>query len=305
VTRSGRLARVRLALIANPHSGTAPEPAELEARLRTGGAEVTSVSIEAIADEEDGDLEDGAVAALTAAGPLDRIVIAGGDGSIGPAALCAATIGVPLAVVAVGTANDFARAKDLPLDLDEACALARDPAAKIAHAELGLAGARPFVNAAAAGLSVRAAHAAKPHKSRLGPLAYTLGALKAGISAPTLHCAIACDGDERYAGDAWQVVVAVTGAFGGGSEIGGTRVGDDRLDVAVIPAGSRIGLVRRAYGMRAGHLTEQAGVTHERGATIELELDGNQSFNVDGETCRCEPAHFSLHDGGFDLVTGS
>ena len=118
---------MRLALIANPHSGTAPEPAELEARLRADGADVTSVSIEEIADEDDGDLEDGAVAALTAAGAPDRIVVAGGDGSIGPAALCAAQLGVPLAVIPVGTANDFARAKDLPLDLDEACALARDP----------------------------------------------------------------------------------------------------------------------------------------------------------------------------------
>jgi diacylglycerol kinase family enzyme len=295
---------VRLALIANPHSGTAPEPAELEARLRADGAEVTSVSIEEIADEEDGDLEDGAVAALTAAGPPDRIVVAGGDGSIGAAALCAARVGVPLAVVAVGTANDFARAKDLPLDLDDACALARDPAAAIAHAELGLAGERPFVNAAAAGLSVAAAHAAKPHKSRLGPLAYTLGALKAGISAPTLHCAIACDGDDRYAGDAWQVVVAVTGAFGGGSEIGGTR-DDGLLDVAIVPAGSRAGLVRRAYGMRAGRLTAQDDVTHERGAVIDVEISGHPTFNVDGETCRCEPGHFTLHEDGFDVVTPS
>ncbi len=296
---------MRLALIANPHSGTAPEPADLEARLRTGGAHVTSVSIEDIADEEDGDLEDGAVAALTAEGRPDRIVVAGGDGSIGPAALCAAQIGVPLAVVPVGTANDFARAKQLPLDLDEACALARDPSATITHAELGLAGERPFVNAAAAGLSVAAAQAAKPHKSRLGPLAYTLGALKAGVTAPTLHCTIASDGRETYKGDAWQVVVAVTGAFGGGSEIGGTREDDGLIDVAVVPAGSRAGLVRRAYAMRAGRLTGQDDVPHERGRVIDVEIDGHPTFNVDGETCRCEPGHFTLHDGGFDVVVAS
>ena len=303
--RSGRLARVRLALIANPHSGTAPEPADLETRLRAGGAEVTSVSIEEIADEQHGDLEDGAVAALTAGGRPDRIVVAGGDGSIGPAALCAARIGVPLAVIAVGTANDFARAKHLPLDLDAACALASDPAATIAHAELGLAGERPFVNAAAAGLSVAAAHAAKPHKSRLGPLAYTLGALKAGVSAPTLRCEIACDGETRYTGDAWQVVVGVTGAFGGGSEIGGTDDDDGLIDVAIVPAGSRAGLVRRAYGMRAGRLTGQDDVPHERGRVIEVAIDGHPAFNVDGETCRCEPAHFALREGGFDVVTAS
>ncbi|MDQ3723924.1 MAG: hypothetical protein M3376_12885, partial [Actinomycetota bacterium] len=170
---------MRLALIANPHSGTAPDPADLEGMLGAGGATVSYVSIEQIADRDGGDLVDGALDALTADGAPDRIVVAGGDGSVGPAALCAGRLGVPLAVIGVGTANDFARAKDLPLDLSEACALARDPAARIAHAELGMAGNRPFVNAAAAGLSVAAAHAAKPHKSRLGPLAYALGAAHA------------------------------------------------------------------------------------------------------------------------------
>ena len=296
---------MRLALIANPRSGTAPDPADLEELLGADGAAVSYVPIEQIADKDGGDLQDGAIDALTAAGAPDRIVVAGGDGSVGPAALCAARLGTPLAVVAVGTANDFARAKELPLDLGDACALARDPAAATCRAELGMAGNRPFVNAAAAGLSVVAAHAAKPHKSRLGPLAYAIGALRAGLTATPLRCTVTCDGKRRAAGRAWQVVVAVTGAFGGGSEIGGTRDDDGLLDVAVVPAGSRLGLVRRAYGMRAGRLTAQSDVTHARGATIELEIEGTQGFNVDGETCRCEPAHFTLQDGGFELVTSS
>lgn len=296
---------MRLALIANPHSGTAPDPAQLEELLAADGATVSYVSIEQIADKDGGELVDGALDALRADGDPDRIVAAGGDGSVGPAALCAAKLGIPLAVIAVGTANDFARAKDLPLDLEEAAALARDGAAPAVLAELGMAGDRPFVNAAAAGLSVVAAHAAKPHKSRFGPLAYAIGAVRAALTATPLRCTVTCDGERRAAGRAWQVVVAVTGAFGGGSEIGGTRVGDGQLDVAVVPAGSRAGLVRRAYGMRAGKLTDQSDVTHERGGEIELHIEGNQSFNVDGETCRCEPAHFTLHDGGFELVTRS
>ena len=294
---------MRLTLIANPRSGTAPDPAELAALLAAGGAVVSCVSIERIADERSGRPEDGALDALRAEGDPDRIVVAGGDGSIGAAALCASGLGVPLAVVPVGTANDFARAKELPLELDEACALAADPRAATARAELGMAGARPFVNAAAAGLSVDAARAASRHKSRLGPLAYALGAVRAGITAKPLRCALACDGERRFAGRVWQIIVGVTGAFGGGSEIGATRAGDGLLDVAIVPAGSRVGLVRRALGMRAGRLTEQDDVGHERGAVVELRISGSPTFNVDGETCRCDPARFTLHEGGFQLVT--
>jgi diacylglycerol kinase family enzyme len=297
---------VRLALIANPRSGTAPDPEQLVALLARDGADVSYTPIEQIADEDGGDLEAGALDALQAAGAPDRIVVAGGDGSVGPAALCAAQLGVPLAVIAVGTANDFARAKRLPLDdLDAACALARDPRATTARAALGMAGGGPFVNAAAAGLSVVAAHAAKPHKSRLGPLAYAVGALKAGVTATPLRSAITADGRHAYDGRAWQVVVGVTGAFGGGSEMGVTRSDDALLDVAVVPAGTRAGLVRRAYGMRTGSLTGQSDVVHERAAVVEVEVGGHPAFNVDGETRRCEPAHFTLHPGGFELVTTS
>jgi len=298
-------ARVRLALIANPRSGTAPDPDELTALLAADGADVSHTPIEAIADEGGGELRPGALDAISAAGRPDRIVVAGGDGSIGAAALCAAQLGVPLAVVAVGTANDFARAKALPLDLEAACALARDERAATAPAELGMAGSRPFVNAAAAGLSVAAARAAAPHKSLLGPLAYAVGAARAAITATPLRCVVACDERRCFEGRAWQVVVGVTGAFGGGSEIGATRADDGLLDVAVVAAGSRAGLARRAYGMRSGRLTAQAGVTHERAAVIAVELTGRPAFNVDGETCRCEPARFTLRPGGFAVVTSS
>ena len=301
--RSGRLPDVRLALIANSRLGTARDPGDLEALLAADGAEVAYVPIDEVADGDGGGVEDRALDALTAAGAPDRIVVAGGDGSIGPAALCAAKLGVPLAVLAVGTANDFARTKDLPLDLDEACALARDARAATTRAELGMAGGRPFVNAAAAGLSVAAARAARPHKPRLGALAYAVGALRAGLTAAPLACTVACDGERRFTGRAWQIVVGVTGAFGGGSEIGGTRTGDGLLDVAVVPAGSRLGLVRRALGMRTGRLTAQADVPHERAAVVEVQIDrGPASFNVDGEPCRCEPPRFRLRPPGFELV---
>jgi len=300
--------KVRLALVANPKSGTAPEPAHLAALLAQDGAQVSVTPIQEIRADEEGGLDEAGLRAVADAMSIDgaapdRIVVAGGDGSIGLAALVAADMGVPLAVVPVGTANDFARALDVPMDLEEACALARDPRAATRHAELALAGERPFVNVAAAGLSVIAAREARPHKSRLGPLAYAVGAIKAAATAKPLRCKVRCDGAVTYDGRAWQVVVGATGAFGGGSEIGGTSPDDGLLDVAIVPAGSRLGLVRRAYGMRAGRLTKQSDITHDQASAIEVDVDGRKAtFNVDGEVCRCDPAHFALRRGGFEVV---
>lgn len=284
--------RVRLALAVNPRSGTRTDALRINRLLERGGARVAQLTMDDLARP----MPHG----------VDRVVIAGGDGSIGVAARAAHATGVPLAVVPTGTANDFARALGLPTDLDRACELAADPGAATRHHEVGTVGARgdelPFVNAATAGLSAVASRYAAPHKPSLGSLAYALGAVQAGLSAPPLPCRVHCDGTERFAGDVWQVVVAVTGAFGGGSDIGGTRHDDGELDVAVVPAGRRAALLRRAYGMRRGRLTAQPDVGHHRGRVVELTLPDRTPFNVDGDLRECHPPRFALLPGGVEVV---
>ena len=138
-----------------------------------------------------------------------------------------------------GTANDFARALGVPLDVEAAVALAgrADPARR--PVDVALAGDRAFVNAASAGLSVLAARHAHDLKPRLGPVAYAVGALRAGVTARPVRVRVRVDGEEAFAGEAWQVIVAGTGAFGGGAELEVADQADRRLDVAVLRAGPR------------------------------------------------------------------
>ena len=91
---------------------------------------------------------------------------------------------MPLAVIPGGTANDFARANGIPLDPRAAAELAasRQRAAALELARLSTG--RPFVNVASAGLSSVAARRAQPLKSRFGPLAYGIGAVRAAASGP-------------------------------------------------------------------------------------------------------------------------
>jgi len=276
---------MRVALIANTASGSGQGPgvATITAELRGRGAEVSVHDI-------------CAPAAALAGGP-ERIVVAGGDGSVGLAAALAAGARVPLAVIPTGTANDFARALALPSDVEEACALAADPSAATRFVDLAHADDVPFVNAASAGLSVRAAGRAVPLKRLLGPLAYAAGALHAGLTAQPLECRVAIDGAETFSGRAWQVTVAGTGAFGGGSAVDAADERDGLLDVAVFVAGPRVGLVRRAWGLRTGGIAEQDAVHHARGRAVEVSAPRGTRFNVDGELHDLgTPAHFRTGD---------
>ncbi|HSD78409.1 MAG TPA: hypothetical protein VLA98_13440, partial [Solirubrobacteraceae bacterium] len=181
-----------------------------------------------------------------------------------------------------------------------AAALAAGARPRLRRVDVARAGDRAFVNAASAGLSVHAARRAHGLKARLGPLAYAVGALRAGLTARPLHVAVAVDGRDAFTGAAWQVIVAGTGAFGGGAELDAADPQDRRLDVAVLEAGPRPALVRRAWGMRAGGLASQRGVRHARGTRVEVR--GAATFNVDGEVLRLDPASFTTGDEHVEVV---
>jgi diacylglycerol kinase family enzyme len=256
-----------LALLANPDSG-AGESERVAELLAADGAEVRTF---AISDWRD-----------AASAGADRIVVAGGDGSLGCAAEAASEAGVPLAVVPTGTANDFARRRDLPSELEEACALAARGGHRI-PLELAHAGTRPFLNVASAGLSPAAAEEAEDLKGRMGALAYPAGAVKAGATAQPIAVTVLCDGELLYEGAAWQVSIASSGAFGGGVELAADQM-DGRLDVVVIEGSGRARLVRYAVGMTTRSLEDQEGVRTSRCERVELRLaDGEETLNVDGE----------------------
>jgi diacylglycerol kinase family enzyme len=283
---------VRLAFAANRASGGGLDPEPLAAAMRAAGAEVAVFGCEPDQLER-----------AEAWGP-ERIAVAGGDGTVGACAELAGRLGVPLAVVPTGTANDFARVNELPEDPRAAAELAATGTDTRAL-ELGRLGdGRPFVNAASAGLASVAARRAQPLKPRLGPLAYFVGAVRAAATADPLRCRVRVDGEPVHDGGAWQVIVAISGAFGAGSGVGATRPDDGALDVVVIPAKSRVTLARRAWGLRRQTIAEQRAVDHHRGTVAELDLPPGTEFNVDGELRDHGLDRVTVEPGAFALVVG-
>src|SRR5829696_4183027 len=281
---------MRVALIANRASGSGLAPAPLVRAMEGKGAEVALYGCEAA------DLE------RAAADAPERLAVAGGDGTIASVADLAGRLGVPLGVIPGGTANDFARAAGLPLDPIEAAELAATGTA-LRGFELGRLGdGRPFVNVASAGLASVAARRAAPLKPRLGPLAYLIGAVRAAATAAPLRCTVRADGSPVFEGAAWQVILAVTGAFGAGSGIAAADPSDGVLDVAILPAGSRLGLARRAWGLKRQTIAEQRGVEHHRGSIVEVDVPAGTEFNADGEVRRAGLDRVTVEHDAYALV---
>jgi diacylglycerol kinase (ATP) len=282
-------AAATVALVANERSGDGGAAATAE-RLRSLGAEVRSFGLDRLEE--------------AVASGADRVVVAGGDGCIARVASVAGAAGIPLAVIPVGTANDFARRLGVPDEPDAACRLAVR-GSRLRSLELGwMNDERPFVNVASAGLPAPAARRARGWKKRLGPLAYAAGALSAGVSAEPLTCLVECDGRELLAGEAWQVTIAASGAFGAGSTVEEADPGDGALDVLAVEAGSRLGLIGLAYRLRTGGVTGHPRAFHARCERAEVQVPDATHFNVDGELVEAGEARFTVVRDAFRLIAG-
>ncbi len=276
-----------VALLANPDSGSG-EAHEVADCLRAHGLEVREF-----------ELHEASEAAATSP---DAFVVAGGDGSLACVAAPAARAGIRLAIIPTGTANDFARELEIPLDLSEACRIAAE-GTRVRPLDVGRMGDRPFLNVASTGLPPAAAEHADGLKERLGPLAYAVGAARAGLEEDPFDCTVRCDDSEIHTGAVWQVTIACSGAFGGGSSIE-TELSDSKLDVVVIEAGSRLKLAQHAYGMRRGGIGEQEGVTKVRCSDVEVELEGVVAWNVDGELVESGTTEFRVDPDAVEVVVG-
>jgi YegS/Rv2252/BmrU family lipid kinase len=172
------------------------------------------------------------------AGQVDVLLVFGGDGTVHEVAN-----GLPLgggdgplvALLPAGTGNDLARALGLPPD--PVAAAGELAAARPRRLDLLDCGPRRAANGINAGFAAAATDVlSRRVKRALGPAAYLVGGLRAGIRPPTWPARVEVDG-RVVEGDALAVVVGNGGSFGGGRWlIPDADVGDGLLDVLVVPA---------------------------------------------------------------------
>lgn len=238
------------------------------------------------------DLED----ALAAARDGDGVaIVLGGDGSLHAVVTVLDDLGladeVALALVPMGTGNDFART----------IGMSSDPAA--AAGQLLAARARPVdlirddegrvvVNAAHVGVGAEASVAAKPWKKAFGRIGYAVGAIVSGATTEGIEATVTVDGHRVPSrGRILQVAIGNGRFLGGGAEaLPGADPSDGLLDVAISWADSRASRVGYAWLMRRGRHPQRDDVAYLQGRHVEV--TGEPSLgNVDGEVCEAAPTH--------------
>jgi diacylglycerol kinase family enzyme len=212
-----------------------------------------------------------------------RLVIGGGDGTIRTAAQAVAGSGGELAVLPLGTRNHFARQLGIPLDLDEAAALAATGAAR--PVDVGDAGGEVFVNNASAGAYVDLVH--ERERTRLPgvvALVYGAGAALARLRARAF--ALAIDGDRTTIATPLLFVGNNRYQVPDGNPTERTSLDGGELSVYALAPLSRTGLLVAALRILAGRPRMHHDFGLDRLAR-EVVIDGRGELAItfDGEAC--------------------
>lgn len=213
---------------------------------------------------------------------LTAIIAAGGDGTVNEVLNGLDDSDVPLGILPVGTANDFARQTGIPLDVDHAMdvILRREPTRVDT---LSLNGRR-FLNVSTGGVGAEAtADTPAEAKESLGMLAYAItGARKLRELAPR-RARVTGPGFEH---DGEFVLFAVGNArlTGGGVAIAPrATITDGLLDFCLVEPMPRAEFARLALRIRRGEHLDHPGVRYAQLPWVTIAGDDLISVNVDGE----------------------
>jgi diacylglycerol kinase (ATP) len=223
-----------------------------------------------------------AIAAAAAKRGVDVVAAAGGDGTVNEVVNGLDGYDVPLGIIPLGTANDFARQVGIPADADHAMdvILQRKPR-RLDTASLN---GRRFLNVSTGGVGAEAtAETPAELKESLGPLAYAISGLRKLADFRPQYARFSGDGFE-YEGEFLMFAVGLTRSTGGGTMVTPmASATDGLLDLCVIEAMSRGDFARMALRVKRGEHVGQEGVQYVQVKSVTIDARDAISVNVDGE----------------------
>ncbi len=293
---------MRICLIFNPQAGTAERIKDFLLHLTSDyRCELRPTSREHGAS---------AIASEAAQEGFDRIVVAGGDGSVNEAinGIAPHFDAVELGVLPFGTGNDLARSLGiLPEDMEAACRFAFGPhVAAIDVVKVSSDHGKSYcVNAANGGVGGRVSIDVRAEdKQRWGPMAYWMTSLSRLIDLQEFSVSMQLD-DHTMDFTTLGLAVANGRYVGGGFPIAPRALlNDGLLDVTVLPVLPMFELMAAGLNFTLGREHRDARVQHYRARRVRIHAEPDMPFSIDGETVVRMDATFEALPLALRVVVG-
>ncbi len=248
-----------------------------------------------------------------------NIITVGGDGTLnevvngifsGNASL---STEISLALIPVGTGNDWGRMFGIPLDYEKAARIISDDKSML-H-DVGLISyfngdkreQRYFINIAGMGFEsvvVRRTNNQK-EKGYGGKAIYFYNLLLSLLSYKNTRAEIKVDG-QKISADVFSLNVGNGRYCGGGMRQTPDAMPDDGLlDVTVISGMGRIEIIRNLKILYDGTILSHPKIEGYRCKNLSVSSDSLLYIEADGESLGHSPAEFSIIPSGINIVYGS
>jgi diacylglycerol kinase (ATP) len=285
---------MKILMIANPVAGG---NARRNIALAVTRLEEQGASVEVVLTESRGDAR--RVAAEARETGFDRIVAAGGDGTLNEVINGLAPSTIPLAFIPLGTTNVFALEANIPFDLDKACDLVLHGIPRPVC--LGLAGNTRFLLMAGIGFDAEVVAAVSLRlKRRIGKMAYFVSGLANLFKPPLQPFEVTTE-----KGICYRVYGALIGngrMYGGRFSITDkASLHEDALDVRLFLRPGRFRLVFNVGRILLGMPPGEGEVKHFKARDLRVSGPGIP-VQIDGDSYGHLPQSFRAVFGELTLV---
>ncbi|GLS32256.1 lipid kinase, YegS/Rv2252/BmrU family [Mesorhizobium albiziae] len=223
----------------------------------------------------------------------DFVMVGGGDGTLNAAAPALVETGLPLGVIPLGTANDFART--VGISAEPAKAAETIAAGKLQGIDLGEVNGHLFFNVASIGFSAELAQDLTEHaKKRWGTLGYAIVAARILMRSRLFTAFVDHDGTTEKI-RTMQVSVGNGRHYGGGMTVEETATADDgRLDFYSLEVDHWWRLLALLPSLRKGTHGRWDDVRAFQTTEVTIRTSKPRPVNTDGELSTYTPAHFRI-----------
>lgn len=235
-------------------------------------------------------------------GDYSYILVAGGDGTVDSVvnAMAKSGISLPIGILPVGTANDFAKFLGIPFDISKACKQIIN--SNVTTVDLGSINDKYFVNVASTGLFTDVSQKTDVNlKNTIGKLAYYLKGLEELPNFRRLKVKIKSK-DTFFEGEMYFLLVfngKTAGNFNLATKADAT---DGRLDVIVFKAIPIYELIPLFIKVLRGEHLESENVLYFKADNLFIECNEDIVTDIDGEKGPEFPLQIKCIKGGLKIL---
>ncbi|WP_123054783.1 YegS/Rv2252/BmrU family lipid kinase [Clostridium sp. JN-1] len=233
----------------------------------------------------------------------EYILVAGGDGTIDNAVNCMKklNINLPIAILPVGTANDFAKFIGMPQDVEAACEGILNSKPK--KLDLGKINDKYFINVASTGLFTDVSQKTDVNlKNTMGKLAYYVKGIE---QLPNLRkLKVKVTSKEQVFDGYMYLMLVFNGQTAGNLRLAYKAEADDGLlDVLIVRGGMMKDIISLFIKMLKGeHLEDAAGLVYFKTNKLEIECHEDIVTDIDGEKGPDFPLVIECIKEGFEIL---